>query len=153
MTEFICGLFGLIILIISIFQVIFRVGFSLALPWVFELTSLLTVYSVFFGASVLILEKRTAKVTIFLDMMPNTINIFFNFIINLSMIIMGLALIIGGWEYKDLLSAYMMSNIPLSSELFAYPIIIFGFTLSFQGVISFSQVLRKIHLGKKQKEK
>lgn len=148
-AEVICGLFGLIILIISIIQVILRVGYSIALPWVFELTSLLVVYSVFFGASAIILKKRAARVTFFLDMMPNSINIFFNFIIGLAMLIMGFALIVGGWEYKGILSTYMMSNIPLSSELFAYPIIIFGLTLSFQGVISFNQALRKMYLDKK----
>ena len=141
-AEFICGLFGLTILIISIFQVIMRVGYSIALPWVFELTSLLTVYAVFFGASTLILRRKTAQVTVFLDMVPDILKIILTFLRAIALLILSYALIVGGWKYRGILSTYMMSNIPLSSELFSYPIIIFGFVLTYQSVITFIESIK-----------
>jgi len=153
LAEFICGLFGLVILIISIFQVIMRVGYSIALPWVFELTSLLTVYAVFFGASALILRRKTAQVTIFLDMVPDIFKIILNFLRTIALLILSYALIVGGWKYRSILSTYMMSNIPLSSELFSYPVIIFGIVLTYQGIITFIESINLLFTRtKKDKE-
>ena len=130
-----------------------RVGYSIALPWVFELTSLLTVYAVFFGASALILRRKTAQVTIFLDMVPDIFKIILNFLRTIALLILSYALIVGGWKYRSILSTYMMSNIPLSSELFSYPVIIFGIVLTYQGIITFIESINLLFTRtKKDKE-
>ena len=142
--EVICGFLGLILLIICVIQVILRVSFALVLTWSFEASALLSVYFVFLGLSALILRRRTARVITFINIMPKFLNVFFNFIMNFSMVILGFALFIGGWEYKSTLSLWKMSNLPLSLGLLAYPIIFLGFTLSFQGFISFNRTIKEI---------
>ena len=128
-AEFLCGLLGLIILVISLVQIALRVGFSIALPWVFELTSLFTVYAVFSGAVVLILGDRTAQVELLTRFFPAWIRRWLKGIMAIASLAMGVSVIAGTWVYWGLLSAYTMSNLPLSSTLFAYPIFLFGAAL------------------------
>jgi len=152
-SEVICGLLGSIILIMCIIQVILRISFKIALPWVYETTSLLGVYFVYLGISTLVLRGTLARVNIFLEMMPKFLNIFFNIVISLSTISLGFALIVGGWNYKGTLSLYTMTNLPLSAEMFLYPIIVFGFALSFRGFISISQPLKIKNIDENMEKK
>ncbi len=135
-SEWFCGLVGLIILLISLSQIVLRVGFNVALPWVFELTALLAVYAVFIGSVALILGERTAQVRLFVDMFPGVLQKILSAIVTISASAMGILLIYGGWVYKGVLSTYTMSNLPLSSSLFSYPIILFGVSLIWKVLLS-----------------
>jgi TRAP-type C4-dicarboxylate transport system permease small subunit len=131
----ICGISGLVILIIALFQIFLRVTAQLPLPWVFELSALLAVYAVFFGSVVLIIKDNVAKVEYFVNHFPPTIRVLSWFVSLLAFLVLGCVLIYGAIAYHKLLKAYTMSNLPLPSTLFSYPIMVFGFALVIRGLI------------------
>lgn len=138
-SEWMCGALGAVILAISLMQIGLRVGFSIALPWVFELTSLFTVYAVFFGAVVLILGDRTAQVEMVTRYFPAGIQRAVRYLMALAGLAMGISVIYGTMVYRGILSTYTMSNLPLSASLFSYPILLFGLSLVWRAVIFFGE--------------
>jgi len=122
-------------------QIGLRVFFKFSIAWVFELVSIFAVYAAFFGSSLLILEDRTAKVDVLFTIMPRFLQKLFLILEIITKIVMGVSILIGSINYMEILKNYRMNNFPISTRLFAFPIVVFGLTLMLNGFISFLQYI------------
>lgn len=127
--EWICGVMGLIALLIVILQMFLRVAFHFALPWAIELVSYIFVFAVFLGAIKLVLENRLVSLTFLVELLPTSIQSFFQYFNILVLIIIGVSIIFGAIIYIPISRMWTMSNIPFPAYLLSYAIILFGFGL------------------------
>lgn len=125
----ICGFLGLSALFFSLLQIFFRVFLKIAIPWVFELLSIFMVYSSFLGASALVLKGKLIKVEIFTTKFPLKIKNIAFYLTQIVILLVGIFVIYGAIIYRKALSAYQMNSLPITAEIFVYPVIIFGITL------------------------
>ena len=134
--SFICGTIGIITLGISIVQIIMRVLLRMPIPWIFEGTAVLAVYFVCSGTSILVLQAKIAKVTIITDRLPVRVEKLRRIILRMLSIAFGMSIVISSYTYMDILGRYQLSNIPISSKIFGYPVIFFGFILVWNEIIT-----------------
>ena len=125
----ICAALALFIFTITLIQIIFRVFFGIALAWVFELVSICAVYLSFIGASVVVLGEKATKFFLVFEMFPSNIKRIVTIFMKAMYILMGIAILYSAIIYREILGLYKMSNIPISSSLLAYPIILLGVCL------------------------
>ncbi len=125
----ICGFLGLSALFFCLLQISLRVFLKIAIPWVYELMYIFLVYSSFLGASVLVLKGKLIKVSIFTMKLPLKIKNIIFCIVQIVICLMGISAVYGGIIYRKMLGLYQMYNLPLTAEIFVYPIIIFGIIL------------------------
>lgn len=130
------GALGILILSTILLQIGLRVFFKFTFPWVFELVSIFAVYAAFFGASLLILKNRSAKVEVLVGIMPMFLQKTFLMLEIMTKIIMGISFLIGSIDYMNILKNYQMTNFPISTRMFAYPIAFFSLALIWNGFIS-----------------
>ena len=154
--ENLCALFGGIIFTIIILQIIFRVFFKIPLAWVSGLVQILVVYYLFVGASVLVLRDKIAKVVIVTSRAPIKIKGLLLSLIKVLTIFMGISLLYGSITYWELLKMYRLAILPITAEIFIFPVFFFSLTLIFKDIIRFFYKDNGIkyvetNLGKKSK--
>lgn len=130
------GSLGFLILCTILLQIFLRVFFKFTFPWVFEVVSIFAVYAAFFGASLLILKDKFAKVEVLVEIMPMFLQKIFLMLEIMTKIIMGISVLIGSINYMDVLKNYQMTNFPISTRMFAYPIAFFSLVLIWNGFLS-----------------
>lgn len=130
------GALGILILCTILLQIGLRVFFKFTFPWVFELVSIFAVYAAFFGASLLMLKNKSAKVEVLVEIMPKFLQKIFLMLEIMTKIIMGISVLIGSINYMGILKNYQMTNFPISTRMFAYPIAFFSLVLIWNGFLS-----------------
>jgi len=139
----ICGFLGLSALFFCLLQIFLRVFFKIAISWVYELMYIFLVYSSFLGASVLLLKGKLIKVTIFTMKLPLKIKNIIFCMIPIVICFMGIFVVYGGIIYRKTLKMYQMYNLPLTAEIFVYPVIIFGIILVWSSVDHFKEIQKE----------
>ncbi len=134
-----CGILGLALLSISILQSVLRIFFRIALPWVFELVGLITVYLVFIGACALIIEDSTVRLKYFVDLLPESIRAYIEGLIGILTFILGVAILISSYKYYQLSGLSRLVNLPLSNSVYSVIIFILGVTLILKSLFSFKK--------------
>lgn len=130
------GALGILILGMILLQIFLRVFFKFTFSWVFELVSIFAVYAAFFGASLLILKDKFAKVEVLVEIMPMFLQKIFIMLEIMTKIIMGISVLIGSIDYMNILKNYQMTNFQISTRMFAYPVAFFSLVLIWNGFIS-----------------
>ena len=134
-----CGILGLALLSISVLQSVLRIFFRIALPWVFELVGLITVYLVFIGACVLIIEDSTVRLNYFVDLLPESIRAYIKGLIGILTFILGVAILISSYKYYQLSGLSRLVNLPLSNSVYSVITFILGVTLILKSLFSFKK--------------
>jgi len=141
--TFICGFLGLSALFFCLIQIFLRVFLKIAIPWVYELMYIFLVYSSFLGASVLLLKGKLIKVEFFTIKLPLKIKNIIFCIIQIVICFTGISIVYGGIIYRKTLRMYQMYNLPLTSEIFLYPVIIFGIILVCDSLNYFKEIQKE----------
>lgn len=141
-SEACCGLLGLTLLAICLFQIFMRVAFGKPVIWVFELSSVIVVYTIFLGGVVITVKDQAATVSLLVDRLPPTLQWLVSNAVALLVSAMGGALLYSIWTYGHLQGTYMMSNIPLGVEVLTYPVYVFGIILVCKGLVSLRRLDR-----------
>lgn len=139
----ICGFLGLSALFFCLLQIFLRVFLKIGIPWVYELMYIFLVYSSFLGASVLVLKGKMTKVSIFTTKLPLKIKNIIFCIIQIVTCLAGISAVYGGIIYRKTSRMYQMHRLPLTCEIFVYPVIIFGIILVWSSLNYFKEIQKE----------
>lgn len=132
-----CAILAIFLVLLSMLQVILRIFFHIALPWIFELASIFSVYTVFIGSIVLILGNKLPKVTLIIDCFPIRFKKIHSILMSLLAIIFGIVLIIGSIDYWKVLHNRFFINLHVKENVLLYSFIFFGLALIINELFNF----------------
>jgi TRAP-type C4-dicarboxylate transport system permease small subunit len=111
------------ILVLCFYQVITRFVFiALALAWTEEVARLLYVWGCFFGAAVLIRQKRIIRVDVVSQGLPSALARILELIILLSMLAFSLILVVKGFEFTQSIAQDRLTLLGYPRNWFWLPI-------------------------------
>jgi len=136
-AGYFCAILGICLVSLSILQVILRIFFHIALPWIFELASIFSVYAVFIGSVVLILGNKLPRVTLIVNYFPTRLKKTHSFLMSLLVIIFGVVLINGSIGYWKVLGNRFFINLHVKENVLLYSFILFGLVLVINELFNF----------------
>ncbi len=137
LAGYFCAILGICLVSLSILQVILRIFFNIALPWIFEIASIFSVYAVFIGSIVLIFGNRFPRVTLIINYFPTRLKKIHSVLMSLLVIIFGVVLISGSIGYWKVLGSRFFINIHVKENVLLYSFTFFGLALIINELFNF----------------